>query len=153
MCFSKLLISEENVAFNKSAWQEHPAKNLEKLWAERAVDGMYSELSLYGGQCTISEYGHSTATWRVDLERVHNIDHIVVYFPYESKFFFPKVDRPINCFKSIRKLLWNFKHILKKKLVIEWWRNRYLIKYIHDHSFLFNFINIIIFYIDVYCTT
>lgn len=105
MCFIKLLISEENVAFNKSAWQEHPAKNLEKLGAERAVGGMYSELSLYGGQCTISEYGHSTATWRVDLERVHNIDHIVVYFPYESKFFFPKVDRPINCFKSIRKLL------------------------------------------------
>lgn len=105
MCFIKLLISEENVAFNKSAWQEHPAKNLEKLGAERAVDGMYSELSLYGGQCTISEYGHSTATWRVDLGRVHNIDHIVVYFPYESKFFLPKVDRPINCFKSIRKWL------------------------------------------------
>ncbi|XP_065926713.1 uncharacterized protein [Magallana gigas] len=89
MCFIKLLISEENVAFNKSAWQEHPAKNLEKLGAERAVDGMYSKLSLYGGQCTISEYGHSTATWRVDLGRVHNIDHIVVYFPYES--FPPKV--------------------------------------------------------------
>ncbi|XP_052692267.1 platelet endothelial aggregation receptor 1-like isoform X2 [Crassostrea angulata] len=57
---------------------------MEKFGAERAVDGLYSELSLYGGQCTMSEYGHSTATWHVDLGKVHKIAHIVMYFPYES---------------------------------------------------------------------
>lgn len=81
-------ILEENVAFNKSAWQKYPANNLEKFGAERAVDGLHSELSLYGGECTMSEYGHSTATWHVDLGKVHKIAHIVMYFPYESKLFF-----------------------------------------------------------------
>lgn len=57
---------------------------MEKFGAERAVDGLYSELSLYGGQCTMSEYGHSTATWHVDLGKVHKIAHIVMYFPYEN---------------------------------------------------------------------
>lgn len=81
-------ILEVNVAFNKSAWQKYPANNMEKFGAERAVDGLHSELSLYGGQCTMSEYGHSTATWHVDLGKVHKIAHIVMYFPYESKLFF-----------------------------------------------------------------
>lgn len=73
-------ILEENVAFNKSAWQKYPANNLEKFGAERAVDGLHSELSLYGGECTMSEYGHSTATWHVDLGKVHKIAHIVSIF-------------------------------------------------------------------------
>lgn len=52
------------------------------------MDGLHSELSLYGGECTMSEYGHSTATWHVDLGKVHKIAHIVMYFPNESKLFF-----------------------------------------------------------------
>lgn len=36
----------------------------------------------------MSEYGHSTATWHVDLGKVHKIAHIVMYFPNESKLFF-----------------------------------------------------------------
>lgn len=83
-----MFILEENVAFNKSAWQEYPATKLGNFGAEQAVYGLYSELTLYGGQCTMSEYRHSTATWRVDLGKVHNIAHIVVYFPNGSKLFF-----------------------------------------------------------------
>lgn len=101
ICFILLFILEENVAFNKSAWQEYPATNLERFGAEQAVDGLYSELSLYGGQCTMSEYGHSTATWRVDLGKVHNIAHIVVYFPNKSKFFFKWIFW--HCFLSKKK--------------------------------------------------
>lgn len=35
----------------------------------------------------MSEYGHSTATWHVDLGKVHKIAHIVMSFPYKSKLF------------------------------------------------------------------
>lgn len=72
----------ENVGYNKSAWEHYPNNNRE--WgAERAVDGLYSDLTAAGGQCTISDNYQSTAEWRVDLGRIHIIHHIVIYYRTE----------------------------------------------------------------------
>eukprot|EP00105_Crassostrea_gigas_P044750 XP_019928898.1 PREDICTED: uncharacterized protein LOC105343469 [Crassostrea gigas] len=48
--------------------------------SENAVDGLYSDRGEYVGQCTISDDGRYTATWRVDLGRVVSISHIDIYY-------------------------------------------------------------------------
>lgn len=65
----------ENVALYKPAWQQHPVFIYD---AGLAVDGHKTDL--YGGQCTLSKHGYSTAEWRVDLEGVLNIHHIFIHY-------------------------------------------------------------------------
>lgn len=74
----------ENVGFNKSAWEQYPYNHPYIQWgAERAVDGLYSDLTAAGGQCVISANGKSTAELRVDLERIHIIHHSVIFYRTE----------------------------------------------------------------------
>lgn len=54
------------MALNKPAWQLHPFPSRTEWGAHRAVDGLYSNLSYWGGQCTISNNYGTTTEWRVE---------------------------------------------------------------------------------------
>lgn len=45
---------------------------------------MYDDRGI-GGQCTISNDGKFTATWRVDLGRVFSISHVDIYYRKDFK--------------------------------------------------------------------
>ncbi|XP_056002273.1 protein draper-like isoform X3 [Ostrea edulis] len=78
----------ENAALRKPAWQTHnwPDAPYDVEWgAAKAVDGMYTDRSAGGNQCTQSGPGQTTAMWRVDLESVVSISHINIYYRTENK--------------------------------------------------------------------
>nr|XP_022309509.1 platelet endothelial aggregation receptor 1-like isoform X2 [Crassostrea virginica] len=72
----------ENLAFYKPAWQSDTAVSY--TGAERAVDGEYTDLGVYGGQCAVS-YGGQTAEWRVDLGGVKYIHHVLIQYATGNK--------------------------------------------------------------------
>lgn len=73
----------ENLALNKLTWQSNPSGSYGT--ANRAVDGLKSDLTLFGGQCAASEFpGYRTAEWRVDLGKITSIHHISIQYLTEN---------------------------------------------------------------------
>lgn len=75
--------SSGNIALNKPAFQQNTYTykvNASRFYASNAVDGLISDRSALGGQCTISANNKTTATWWVNLTRLANIDRIIIYY-------------------------------------------------------------------------
>lgn len=73
----------ENIALHKCAWQLYPYGNRfrEDLWnASNAVDGLKTDLSCAGHQCTHSANNKKEAMWRVDLRAILGIHSITLYY-------------------------------------------------------------------------
>ena len=72
----------DNVALNKPTYQQHRYFGLSEdlVDASNAVDGLKSNLSVWGGQCVISGDKMQTATWWVNLTSILSIHHITVYY-------------------------------------------------------------------------
>nr|XP_022304881.1 platelet endothelial aggregation receptor 1-like [Crassostrea virginica] len=75
----------ENLAL-KQTYQQHPYPapigpiHTELIQASNAVDGLKSNLSIWGGQCVFSDNEQQTATWWVNLNNIVSIHHITVYY-------------------------------------------------------------------------
>ncbi|XP_078330301.1 uncharacterized protein LOC111113226 isoform X2 [Crassostrea virginica] len=80
----------ENLALNKPAWQSSTqgVKTGEKrvyYIGELAVDGRYTDLDEYGGECAASDGYRTTAEWRVDLGGVKYIHHVFIQYVTNNK--------------------------------------------------------------------
>ena len=76
-----LLYISENLASHQPAWQS-------STWAfntgaDRAVDGLYTDLSVWGRQCAGSALRQTTVEWRVDL--CHIEIYLVIFFFYYTR--------------------------------------------------------------------
>nr|XP_022304636.1 multiple epidermal growth factor-like domains protein 10 isoform X2 [Crassostrea virginica] len=82
-----LSFAYENIALKKPAYQQYPytgpgpAKHL--VEASNAVDGLKTNLSIWGGQCVLSDNDKQTATWWVNLTSILSIHHVRSYYRTE----------------------------------------------------------------------
>ena len=72
----------DNVAFRKPAFQQERYAGLAEKYtdANNAVDGLKSDLSVWGQQCVHSENNRHTATWWVNLESIFSIYYVTIYY-------------------------------------------------------------------------
>ena len=77
----------DNLAFSKPTYQQYRYKGLPETitGASNAVDGLRSNLSVFAGQCVISEDGVFNATWWVNLTSIFSIHHITIYYRTGNK--------------------------------------------------------------------
>lgn len=75
-----------NIALHQPAFQQNTytldpiEPNEDRFDASNAVDGLKSDLSGLGGQCSLTANNKTTATWWVNLTRVANIHYIIIYY-------------------------------------------------------------------------
>lgn len=70
-----------NVALNKPAYVQYQYKPGDNRYgASNAVDGQKTVQSFSEGQCALSVTRKPTATWWVNLTKIHSIHHIRIYF-------------------------------------------------------------------------
>lgn len=69
----------ENLALNKTAKEEYPY-NSNNYGADKAVDGLRSNLKGLGGQCSLSANDQRTSTWWVNLASIRSIHDIWIYY-------------------------------------------------------------------------
>mgnify|MGYP003684620033 CR=1 FL=1 len=78
----------DNIALNKPASQQYPYSgnvgDEHLIQAGNAVDGLKLNLSVWAGQCAISDENKRTATLRVNLESISSIHHIAIYYRTEN---------------------------------------------------------------------
>ncbi|XP_022307425.2 uncharacterized protein LOC111113432 [Crassostrea virginica] len=91
LCFGFAVLSSEyeNIALHKPTYQEFPYQvsssiGRELIQAGNAVDGLKSNRSIWGGQCTQSASNQQTATWWVNLTSILSIHHITIYYRTEN---------------------------------------------------------------------
>ncbi|XP_078327385.1 uncharacterized protein LOC111112168 isoform X1 [Crassostrea virginica] len=72
----------DNIALRKPTYQENPYPGLSEALAQasNAVDGLKTNLSVWGGQCVISDVDKKTATWWVNLTSILSIHHMRIYY-------------------------------------------------------------------------
>lgn len=87
LIFLKLIIQIlfwflENLAFKKETFQQYRYTGLSKdlTQSSNAVDGLKSDLEVWGGQCVISANDARTATWWVNLGSIRSIYYIKIYY-------------------------------------------------------------------------
>lgn len=83
MNVKRSLYVSENLAIHQRAWQS--STFLDNTGAERAVDGLYTDLQWNGGQCTMSEMDVITAEWGVDLGGVLSIHHVLIQYATDNE--------------------------------------------------------------------
>nr|XP_022305250.1 proprotein convertase subtilisin/kexin type 5-like isoform X2 [Crassostrea virginica] len=72
----------DNIALRNPAYQENRYTGLSEALsqASNAVDGLKTDLSVWGGQCVISGNNKKTATWWVNLTSILSIHHMRIYY-------------------------------------------------------------------------
>ncbi|XP_052695927.1 multiple epidermal growth factor-like domains protein 9 [Crassostrea angulata] len=78
-----IVFGYENIALNKFTWQLNPYENEEiadYLNSSKAVDGLKTNLSFSGYQCTISASMKYMAIWRLYLRDILGIHHITIHY-------------------------------------------------------------------------
>lgn len=66
----------ENLALHQPAWKS--SRGSYDIGAERAVDGLYTDLMWHRGQCASSTDLSQTTEWRVDIGGVKNIHRVFI---------------------------------------------------------------------------
>lgn len=87
LCFKSCFFILENIALHKSAWQLYPYENTDfrdSVNASKAVDGLKTNLSFFGQQCTGSANRRYEAILRVDLGAILGIHSITLYYRTEN---------------------------------------------------------------------
>ena len=77
----EFLLFKENLALKKPTYQQYTiyGYNSSLYDASKAVDGLKSDLSAYGGQCVYLG-GVQTITCWVNLTSIHSIHHVTIYY-------------------------------------------------------------------------